>query len=63
MNYFPTYLAFGKAFCNRKEETARLIYNIEQQVPTLIMSPRRYGKTSLALNTFKNLKNVCSLLD
>lgn len=63
MNYFPTYLAFGKAFCNRKEETKRLIYNIENQVPTLIMSPRRYGKTSLALNSLKKLKQTYSHID
>lgn len=63
MNYFPTYLAFGKAFCNREQETKRLLNNIESQVPTLIMSPRRYGKTSLALNSLKKLKQAYTHID
>lgn len=63
MNLFPTYLALGRAFCNRKEETKRLIGNLEAQVPTLIMSPRRYGKTSLALNALKKIKWHYSHID
>ena len=51
MNYFPTYLALGEAFCNRKDELKRLLHNIEKSIPSLIMSPRRYGKTSLVINT------------
>lgn len=56
INYFPTSLALGKAFCNRKEEIKRLENNIKGGNPVLIMSPRRYGKTSLAINTFKYIK-------
>ena len=56
MNYFPTHLALGRAFCNRKDELKQLKYNIEGINPALIMSPRRYGKTSLALNTFSKIK-------
>jgi len=51
MNYFPTYLALGEAFCNRKKELKRLSYNIDNSIPSLIISPRRYGKTSLVINT------------
>jgi AAA+ ATPase superfamily predicted ATPase len=54
-NYFPTHLAMGKAFCNRKSELSRLINNIQHANPTLIISPRRYGKTSLVLNAFTQL--------
>jgi AAA+ ATPase superfamily predicted ATPase len=50
MDYFPLSLARGKTFCNRKKELKALCYNLFEGRPTLITSPRRYGKTSLALN-------------
>ena len=56
INYFPTRLAKGAAFCNRKSELKRLKYNIETVNPSLIISPRRYGKTSLALRAFEQIK-------
>ena len=46
-HYFPRGIASGDAFCNREIERKRLIANINAQQHTLIMSPRRYGKTSL----------------
>ncbi len=46
-NYFPRGIAKGNAFCNREAERRRLISNIKSRQHTLIMSPRRYGKTSL----------------
>jgi AAA+ ATPase superfamily predicted ATPase len=55
-NDFPTTLALGRAFCNRREELKRLTTNLKRINPTLIMSPRRYGKTSLAINSFQYLK-------
>ncbi len=48
-NFFPTYLAMGQTFCNRTAELKHLKRNLESGVPTLLISPRRYGKTSLAL--------------
>ena len=56
MNYFPMSLATGKAFCNRKEELSRINYNLEGKIPTLLVSPRRYGKTSLALRALEKIK-------
>ncbi|TAK73875.1 MAG: ATP-binding protein [Gammaproteobacteria bacterium] len=56
INYFPTHLALGHAFCNRKEEIKRLTANIEGTNPVLIISPRRYGKTSLAINAFQHAR-------
>lgn len=50
MDYFPLGLAGGAAFCNRESEREHLLYNILHAKPTLITSPRRYGKTSLALD-------------
>lgn len=56
MNHFPTYLALGNAFCNRKEELKRIDYDLKSNTPILLISPRRYGKTSLALKSFEQIK-------
>ena len=55
-NYFPLGLALGKAFCNRTQERKRLITNIQASMPTLISSPRRFGKTSLIIETLRQEK-------
>lgn len=44
---FPQGLALGQNFCNRAMERKYLLKNIQTSRPTLLMSPRRYGKTSL----------------
>ena len=54
--YFPTYLATGNAFCNREEELKRIVYDLKNGIPVLLMSPRRYGKKSLAIKAFEQLK-------
>ncbi|MFO1259200.1 MAG: hypothetical protein U1E78_12430 [Gammaproteobacteria bacterium] len=46
-NFFPRGIAKGEAFCNRISERKRLALNIKGGQHTLLMSPRRYGKTSL----------------
>lgn len=56
MDYFPLSLAGGSAFCNREEEQKHLKYNLLESRPTLIIAPRRYGKTSLAMHTLNHLK-------
>lgn len=53
VSLFPLGLAQGKAFCNRQEERTSLYRNIKEGKHTLIISPRRYGKTSLALQVLK----------
>ena len=53
---FPLGLAQGLSFCNRVKERAHLKANIATLQPTLIMSPRRYGKTSLALKVLNESK-------
>lgn len=56
-NYFIiSGLAHGKAFCNRKIEKDKLKYNIETNTASLIISPRRYGKTSLVKQVLNELK-------
>lgn len=56
MDFFPLTIASGKSFCNRKLELRYLADNVSQSKPTLIISPRRYGKTSLALNVIQHSK-------
>lgn len=45
---FPLGVAEGQYFCNRVKETNLLIRNIQNSTHTVLISPRRYGKTSLA---------------
>lgn len=61
--YFPTYLATGNAFCNRTEELKRIVTDLKNGIPVLLMSPRRYGKTSLALRAIEQLKYPCADID
>lgn len=53
--FFPRGIAKGLAFCNRDAERARLKRNLGSCQHTLIMSPRRYGKTSLVEYTIAEL--------
>lgn len=53
-NDFPAGLAEGAAFCNRLIEKKRLRDNFQSIRHTLIISPRRYGKTSLVLETLNS---------
>lgn len=63
IDYFPLTTAHGQAFCNRKEELTHLTRNINMVRPCLIMSPRRYGKTSLVLRVFELSDVVYSNID
>jgi AAA+ ATPase superfamily predicted ATPase len=56
MKYFPLGLAEGKAFCNRVAERKKLKINIESNRSTIVISPRRYGKSSLVLYVLDQLK-------
>lgn len=53
INYFPLGIAKGDAFCNRVLERKQLIYNIHKGQHTIIISPRRYGKSSLVLRSLE----------
>lgn len=53
--YFPKGLAKGHAFCNRKSEREKLKQNIKAKQHTLLISPRRFGKTSLVRYTLNEL--------
>lgn len=45
--YFPTGIVTGNAFCNRENERIYLKRRFEQNAHVVLMSPRRYGKSSL----------------
>lgn len=47
-NFFPQGVATGKAFLGRENEARLLKANIEVGHHTLLIGPRRFGKTSLA---------------
>lgn len=51
--YFPLAKAHGKAFCNRIEETHWLLENIKACKHSLLIGPRRYGKSSLVEKTIE----------
>jgi len=46
---------YGELFTDRESETKRLIKNFENGVNTLIISPRRWGKTSLVHNVARTM--------
>ena len=52
---FPQKLALGQYFCNREKERQYLAKNIQRVRNTLIVSPRRYGKTSLGITVIREL--------
>lgn len=49
---FPLGKANGEAFCNRVEETKKLVGHLESGKHTFIVAPRRYGKSSLCEHAF-----------
>ena len=63
MNYFPLGVAKGTAFCNRVMERKQLIHNLKQGKHTIVISPRRYGKTSLVLYTLNESQLLYERVD
>lgn len=47
-DFFPLGRAHGEAFCNREDETEWLVGNIQACKHSLLIAPRRFGKSSLA---------------
>lgn len=45
--YFPTGIVTGSAFCDREKEREYLKRRLKQNAHVVLMSPRRYGKSSL----------------
>lgn len=61
--HFPLGIAAGESFLGREAETHQLIHNINQGRHTLLLSPRRYGKTSLARHVIRSHKCIFSEID
>ncbi len=53
--FFTTKVASGKTFCNREQERERLLNNINKGQHTVVVAPRRYGKTSLVCYVLEKL--------
>lgn len=59
---FPLRIVTGKRFCNRNQERKLLAEYIAQTRPVVLISPRRYGKSSLAHKVTEELKYpLCSI--
>src|SRR3990167_198086 len=56
LTLFPEGLALGEAFINRVSERNTLIKRIKSSKHTVLMAPRRYGKTSLVMQVAQDLK-------
>jgi len=54
--YFPEGVALGDAFINREAERKLLINRIKSNKHTVLMAPRRYGKTSLVMKVAVEMK-------
>lgn len=55
IDLFPLGLATGTRFCNRDDERALLKSNMDVCKHTVLISPRRYGKSSLALKAIEDI--------
>ena len=53
--FFFFYRIGSKSFVNRTEEIKRLMLNLRSGINTMIISPRRWGKSSLVVETAKRL--------
>lgn len=62
-NYFPLGIAKGDAFCNRVNERKRLISNLHKGQHTIVISPRRYGKSSLVLYSLEEASFLYERVD
>lgn len=61
--YFTTKVATEKSFCNRQQESQTLLNNINKNQHTVIVAPRRYGKTSLVTHTLTQLNQSFARID
>ncbi len=56
LKFFPEGVALGDAFVNRVIERNALIKRIKSNRHTVLMAPRRYGKTSLVMQVAREMK-------
>lgn len=63
IDYFPSKLAKAPRFCNRTEERKLLCSNINLGRHTVLISPRRYGKSSLVHQVVSDMQIPCASID
>jgi AAA+ ATPase superfamily predicted ATPase len=63
IDYFPSKLAKAPRFCNRVQERALLKNNINLGRHTVLVSPRRYGKSSLVHQVVLDMEIPCGAID
>jgi len=63
MYHFPLGLAEGDAFCNRVLERKKIHSNVNNGLNTVIISPRRYGKSSLVLYALHEINTPFERVD
>src|ERR1700676_2122256 len=63
IDYFPSKLAKAPRFCNRIKERGLLSNNIKLGRHTVLVSPRRYGKSSLVHQVVVDLQLPCAAID
>ncbi|OGT47262.1 MAG: hypothetical protein A3E82_06660 [Gammaproteobacteria bacterium RIFCSPHIGHO2_12_FULL_38_11] len=61
--YFTSKIATDASFCNRTEERAIIIQSIQKNQHLVIVAPRRYGKTSLVVNTLTRHDIIFARID
>lgn len=61
--YFTTKVATPKSFCDREQESRTLSSNIKKNQHTVVVAPRRYGKTSLIMHTLETMKIPFACID
>ena len=61
--HFPLGLALGEAFCNREAVRERLCENFSEGRHSLLVSPRRYGKTSVVLQSVADCQAMAVKVD
>lgn len=61
--YFTTKVATDRTFCNREQESKILINNIKKNQHTVIVAPRRYGKTSLVGHALSKINYPAARID
>jgi len=52
----------GEGFINRTEELQRLMYNVRSGVSTILISPRRWGKSSLVREMARRMQSETDLV-
>lgn len=61
--FFTTKVATNASFCNREQESQLLLSNIKKNQHTVVVAPRRYGKTSLVEHTLTKAKLLFTRID